>query len=390
MDHVRGRDEHDLREVVLRVEVVVHEGVVLLGVEDLEERRGRIAPEVHRHLVDLVEEEHGVHRPRLLHELDDLAGERADVRAPVAADLGLVAHAAEREAHELAVERLRDALRERRLADAGRAREAQDRPARLRDELAHGEELEDALLDLLEAVVVLVQDLLGALDVLRLARRLLPGHRHEPVDVVARDGGLGGDVRHRLEPLELGERLLLRLLRHPGLLDLGAELLDLVGLVVLLAELLVDRLDLLVEVVLLLGPLHLLLDLVVDPAIDVDLLDLDLEQVLELLEALERVHRLEERLLLRRRDRRRKVAGEHVGEGVGVVHLERREEALERELVRELGELLEDARAPSTGTVRRRRPRRRADAGRAARPSPRGGPRPARTSGSSRARRPRP
>ena len=63
-------------------------------------------------------------RAGLLHHLDDLAGERADVGAAVAADLGLVAHAAEREAHELAVHRARDRLGERGLADARRAGEA--------------------------------------------------------------------------------------------------------------------------------------------------------------------------------------------------------------------------------------------------------------------------
>ena len=57
-------------------------------------------------------------------------GQRADVGAAVAADLGLVADAAEREAHELAVERARDRAAERGLADAGRADEAEDRPLR--------------------------------------------------------------------------------------------------------------------------------------------------------------------------------------------------------------------------------------------------------------------
>ena len=52
-------------------------------------------------------------------------------------------------------------LRERRLADAGRADEAEDRALQLLDERLHREVLEDALLDLLEAVVVLVEDLLG-------------------------------------------------------------------------------------------------------------------------------------------------------------------------------------------------------------------------------------
>ena len=105
VQHVRRGDEHHLREVVLDVQVVVDEGVVLLRVEHLEQRRRRVAAEVHRHLVDFVEQEDRVDRAGLLHHLDDLAGEGADVGAAVAADLGLVAHAAEREADELAVRR---------------------------------------------------------------------------------------------------------------------------------------------------------------------------------------------------------------------------------------------------------------------------------------------
>ena len=94
-ERVRGGDEQDLRQVVLEVEVVVVEGLVLLGVEHFEQRRRRVAAEVGRHLVDLVEQEHRVARAGLLQALDDLAGQRADVGAPVAADLGLVAHAAQ-------------------------------------------------------------------------------------------------------------------------------------------------------------------------------------------------------------------------------------------------------------------------------------------------------
>ena len=77
------------------------------------------------------------------------------------ADLGLVAHAAERHAHELAAGRLGDRLAERGLADAGRADQAQDRPGQLVGALLHGEILDDALLDLLQAVVIGVEDLLA-------------------------------------------------------------------------------------------------------------------------------------------------------------------------------------------------------------------------------------
>ena len=163
----------------------------------------------------------------LLHHLDDLAGEGADVGAPVPAHLGLVAHAAERKADELAARGAGDGLGERRLADAGRPHEAQDRPLGLHDQLADRQEFQDALLDLLEAVVVLVEDLLGALDVPDLPRRLLPRHRQQPVDVVAGDRGLRRHRRHPFEALQLGEGLLLDLLRHAGGLDLLGEFLEL-------------------------------------------------------------------------------------------------------------------------------------------------------------------
>ena len=110
-------DEHHLGEVEIDLEVMVVERGVLLRVEHLEQRRRRIAAEVHRHLVDFVEQEQRVVNRRFRHVLHDLAGHRADVGAAMAADLGLVAHAAQRHAHELAIGGARDALAERGLAD---------------------------------------------------------------------------------------------------------------------------------------------------------------------------------------------------------------------------------------------------------------------------------
>src|SRR3954453_19202085 len=56
-------------------------------------------------------------------------------------------------------------LAQGRLARAGRADEAHDRAARVRLELAHREELEDAVLDLLDVVVVGVEYLAGVVEV---------------------------------------------------------------------------------------------------------------------------------------------------------------------------------------------------------------------------------
>ena len=162
VERIRRGDEHHVGEIVVDLEIVIVERVVLLRVEHLEQSRRRIAAEIGAHLVDLVQQEQRVRGLGLAHRLDDLAGHRADIGAAVAADLGLVTHAAERHAHEFAAGRFRDRLAERGLADAGRPDEAEDRPGQLVGALLHGEILDDALLDLLQAIVIGVENLLGA------------------------------------------------------------------------------------------------------------------------------------------------------------------------------------------------------------------------------------
>ena len=66
------------------------EGVVLFGVEHFEQRRCRVALEVVAYLVDFVEDEDRVRRPRFLYALNDAAGHGSDVGAAVSAYLGLV------------------------------------------------------------------------------------------------------------------------------------------------------------------------------------------------------------------------------------------------------------------------------------------------------------
>jgi hypothetical protein len=107
----------------------------------------------------------GVVHGHRLQPLDDAAWQRADVGAAVAADLRLVAQAAERHAIELARQRVGDRAPERGLAHARRAREAEDRTLVPRLQLAHGKEVEDALLHFLEAEVIAVQDARRVIDV---------------------------------------------------------------------------------------------------------------------------------------------------------------------------------------------------------------------------------
>ena len=199
-----------------------------------------------------------------------------------------------------------------RLAHAGRADEGEDRAADLVGERAHGEVFEDPLLDLLEAVVVLVEDAGGFLDVELVVGRDVPGQADQPVHVGPDDADLGrrgGDPAH---PVHFLDRAGLDLLRHAGGLDLVAQLVDLGLLRVVLTQLALDGLELLAQDVLALGLVHLGLDLGLDPTLQLEDLDLVGEEVRDELEALGDVDGLEHLLALLGRHVR--AVGDHVGQ----------------------------------------------------------------------------
>ena len=76
--------------------------------------------EARAQLIHFVEHEDGVARFGLSQALDDIAGEGADIGAPVTANLGLVMHAAKTDAAELAAHGTGNGLAERRLAHTRR------------------------------------------------------------------------------------------------------------------------------------------------------------------------------------------------------------------------------------------------------------------------------
>ena len=277
---------------------MVAEVPVLLGIEHLEHRARRVAAKVCAHLVDLVDQQHGVHRLRVAKVADDRARHRADVGTAVAADLGLVAHAADRQAGELPAERPRDRLPERGLADAGRSDEAENGPGGLVLQLRDREVLEDALLDLPEVEVVLVEDLLRIGEIEVVDGGLVPRQRGDPVEVGADDAVLGRRGRKPLEPSELAVDGLLDLLGKLHRLEPGAELLDLSGFGIAFAELFLDRLQLLAEEELPLPFLHLLLNLRLDLRAELEDLELAVQDRRDLAQAALDVGELEQALLL--------------------------------------------------------------------------------------------
>ena len=348
---------------------MVHERVVLGRVEHLEQRARRIALERHAQLVHLVEQEDRVLGAGLLHPVDDPARHGADVGAPVAPDVGLVARAAERDPDVLPPHRAGDALGNRGLADARRADEQQDRaawrpvvvvaldghvaaagrwrwPAACRcdspcgdllrlplapwlllggtrsaascciAQLAHGQELEHAVLHVAQGVVILVEDplRLGQLEVLLAAH--VPGQLRDVLEERPDDLGLHGLAADPAEPVELAVHFLPGLGRQVERLELLPELLEIVALVAL-AQLALNGLELLAEEHLPLPLAQLLLHLGLDVLLGIEHADLALHVDQHPAEPLLDAERLEQPLALGRGDV--DVPGHQVGEPAGLV-----------------------------------------------------------------------
>ena len=315
---------------------MVAEGVVLRGIEDLEHRARRVAPKVGAHLVDLVDHEHRVARAGVAKRADDRPGHRADVSAPVAADLRLVADPADRDPLELAAQGAGDRAPERGLADSRRPDEAEDRTVRVRVQGPHGEVLEDPVLDLLEVVVVGVEHLAGVPEIEVVGGLGRPGQLDQPLEVSANDPVLGRRRGQLLEPRELAVGGLARVLGEVGRLDALAQLVDLGLGLVLLAELALNRLQLLAQVVLALALLHLRLDLGLDPRAELDHLELAGQELGEPPQAPGDVDLLEQLLLLLGRDPQR--PGDQVRERRGLLDVGDRE----LQLLGQVGDLLDD------------------------------------------------
>ena len=298
LQRVGGGDEEDLREVERQVEVVVAEALVLLGVEDLQQRGRRIAAEVAAELIDLVQHQQRIVGAGAADGLDNAAGHRPDVGAAVAAQLGLIVQAAQAHALELAAQRPRDRLAQRRLARARRADETQDRRLGLRVELQHAEVLEDALLDVLQVEVVLVEDLARQPDLEPVLGGLAPGQLDHEVQVGADHLVVGRGRRQPLQPPQLAVGLLAHLL---GQVELGqplAQLLDLGLLRVLFAQFLLDGVQLLPQQVLALLLGQLALGLAGDLAAQLQHLDLVGQVVVHRPQRLAAGLRLQQRLFL--------------------------------------------------------------------------------------------
>ena len=181
----------------------------------------------------------------------------------------------------------------------------------------HCQELEDAVLDVAEGVVVLLEDLGRPGDVEPFVASLGPGKLGHGLEEGADHLGLHALGSHPLEPGELAIDLLAHDLGQVERFELAAQLVEV--LAGILAELALDRLELLPQEHLALAVAELLLDLRLDVLLGVEDRDLALNVEQHLADPLLHRQRLEQ--LLGRGGLEVEVPGHQVGEATRLLGL---------------------------------------------------------------------
>src|SRR5882762_78035 len=101
--------------------------MVLLRIQNFEQRRTRVSAEISAQFVDFIKQQDRVYSPRLFHHLNDLSRQRADVSATMTANLSFVAHTTKRQAHKLSAGRARNRFTQTSFANSRRANKAENR-----------------------------------------------------------------------------------------------------------------------------------------------------------------------------------------------------------------------------------------------------------------------
>ena len=265
---VGGGDEQHLAQIKRYIEIIILKGAVLLRVQHLQQCAGGVALVVARQLVDLVQQDHGVCALGGDHGADDASGHCADVGAAVSADLRLVMYAAQTHAGKFAPHAVCDRVRNARFAHARRSDQAEDLPLDVIVQLAHRQNFQDALLDLLHTVMLLIQHLARVRLVQIILGRGVPRQGQAGVQIIADHAAFGGAALHTRQTVALFQQFFGSVRLQLQFLDLAAVPVRLGAGVLGVAQLLADDVHLLAQVVFALSLVHLRVDLFVQVALN--------------------------------------------------------------------------------------------------------------------------
>ena len=141
--------------------------------------------------VDFVQHDDRVHDFDILQGLDKFTRHGADIGTAMALDFSFVTHAADTETVEGTAQTLGDRAADTGFAHTGRPDQQDDRAADRTFIGTQGQKLQNTCLDVIQAIVIMVQYLAGTGNIQLVRVHQAPGYGSNPVQVVAGDGILG-------------------------------------------------------------------------------------------------------------------------------------------------------------------------------------------------------
>ena len=300
---VGRRQEENLRQVERQLKKMIAEGVVLLGIEHLKQRRGRISLIISAELIDLIEKHQRVVALGTSHRINNPARHRPYVGLAMAADVRLVLDAAERDTHIVPSRRAGDRTCNRGLAHTGRADKAKNLPLLVGSQSLHRDGFQHPLLDLFHPIVIVVKDSGGFLNIGLNGAVDIPWKLKTNIEVTANHRSLLRVGRHFCKAVNLLDQLFRRLFPKAQLFD-SVEIFLHLGLGrIIVPKLLRNDLHLLTKVVFLLVAVDLALDLLVNSRFQPKNLILIFKDLRKNLQPAQDVRFLEHLLLLLNRQR---------------------------------------------------------------------------------------
>ena len=187
---VGSGDEHDVGQVEGNLQIVIPVGMILLGIQNLQQGRAGVTTIVRTHLIDFIQQKDRVGGARLGNGRHDSAGHGTHIGLPMASDVRLVVDTTQGNANHLSIQTLGNGIGDGGLAHTGRAHQAENLGRHMGRQLPDGNGLQNSLLHLFQAEMVMLQNLGGCLDIQTLLGRLIPGQIKHSIQIAPEHGSL--------------------------------------------------------------------------------------------------------------------------------------------------------------------------------------------------------
>ena len=252
-------------------------GLVLFRIQNFQQCGTGIAPVIGAHFIHLVQQEQRIPAARLGHGCHDPAGHSTYIGLAVTADIRCIVNAAQRDPGHFPVQAPGNGISNGGLTHTGRANQTQDLRRHLRGHLPDGDGLQNALLNLFQAIVLTLQNLGCCFHTDPLLGGSIPGQFQNRIQIIAQNRCFGRTKGLLFQPFQVLKQLLFR-----GFLQIqGQDLLFIVGKfrpVVPLAQFLADDLHLLPQIIIPLIPVDVGMGLLLNSGLQMEHLDLPTQQ----------------------------------------------------------------------------------------------------------------